>query len=665
MAKKELNSFIASAEDKKRLDQVSSRKTKSDQFFTRYVTDTDRWYKMYRNLITKPDNEFRSKVSVPVGFWTIETTVPRMVAKKHAFTMTARDDKDPKAIEYAIQAKQYYDYVLDQIKFRRKTRVLAKDMKVTGSGFWRYGWDPEKELPFLQNTPLRLLRPDADWSQPGDIQGCKFVIYITRLTREELANNANYSEALKNITPEMWAQIPTTKSLPQEEQSKKVRLAARGLNTENTDPVEKEYEVWEHWGFIDGKRRLVVILANQYIIRDTEAPYDFWPVGIAINTEDPDNLLGIGDIEPVADIIDDINTNRRMRTDNKNIRTNSMFEVQRSAGILDEEFVWQPGGKIMSNILNGVNPIAIPDTTQGSVEEEMIALQQIEKVTGTPAQLQGQLAATASDSSGLLNRTATAYKGSEVATSVRFKYQSESLDMCVEEMLTNVWKIIQKNVTGDQLVRVIGEDGVKKWMTIPEEAIKREYVIDIEYGSAALEDEEVKWTKALAKFNTLAAIFPESATFFLKDLLVAAGDKNVMEIVQAVAASREKAAAMGNLPKPPQINVSLGGEDMNDMLVVDLLKNYFQLSPIATTPEMFGKSRMLMQGQTPEDLERDKVKIQLFEAITKAQQNDQQLTQQQLKIIGDIALKEQEIGQKSKENASSQSSVEGTSEGSK
>lgn len=635
--------------DDKARDIVMQRQAKALNFFQKYIRDTDRWYKMYRNETTKPDNAYRSRASIPVGYWTVETNVAQEVAQPHQYTMTAVDTDNPMAVQYSIQAKHYYDYVLRQIGFRRKTRILAKDKRIFGSGFWKYSWDYQREILCLENLPLRQILIDPNNNDPGNLQKGMYVLHITRATEEELRSNPNYN--LKGID---FAQVGTTDNNSLNV-SRRDRLAARGLNADTRDKVEKDYQLIEHEGWYKGKRMIITVLEDKYVIREEECPYDFWQYGLAINTEDPDNVLGIGDLEPIQFNIEDLNSNRRMRTDNKNIRTNVMFEIQRAAGVREEELTWRPGGYVFSNIARGVSPIVIPDTTQGSVEEEQLTLLQIEKATGATATAMGQLAATSPESGGLLNRTATAYAGSQRATGVRSKAQSELLDNCIEETLRNMWKILQMNVKEDQVAEVIGEDGMKSWIKIPKEAIQMEYVLDLKYGSSALEDKQEKASLAMQKLQTLAGIFPEGAAYFLKDALIAAGDEHVEEIVQAVAKAREQAAAQGNLPKPPQINLSIGGEDMNSIMIGEILKNYYpQLSPIALTPEMFNQTRTLMQGQTQSDFEADKIKIELFKAITAAQQGQVKLDQDQMKIIGDILTKAQS-------NAQTQGSTAGTS----
>jgi len=649
--KKDLEKFLSK---QKSLEIVQARYNKADSFFTRYVTDADRWYKLYRNLVSKPTSQYRSKVSVPVGFWTIETTVPRMVARPHIYSMTPRDIENDQAVDYSGVAKEYYDYVLDQIQLKRKTRLLAKDMKIFGSAFWKYGWSMDKKLPFLQNIAFGRILIDPSVTDPSDLQSCKYIIHLNSATKDDLTSNPNYDLTGVNLDNLEGTYDPMT-------DSKKTRESAKGRNTDVKDPIEKDYCIWEHWGFVEGKRRLITVLEKQWVIRDDPAPYEFWPFDMTVNTEDPDCILGIGDIEPVSDIIDDVNTNRRMRTDNKNIRTNVMLERQRNAGIRDEELLWRPGGIFDSNVSGGLIPLAIPDTTGGSLEEEMLNYQLIEKATNTPAQVQGQLRVE-SGTGGLLNRTATAFKGVQQETNIRFKYQSESLDMCVERTLTNMWKIIQKNVSGDEAALVIGEDDSRKWMKIPEEAIKAEYTIDIVFGSAALEDDQSKREEALFKFQTLSSTFgPQAGVVFLKDLLLAMGDKRVNETIAMVKEQVDKAAQEGTLPKPPQVNVSIGGEDMNALMVSDILKQAgYQFNPISLTPELNAETRRLMQGQTIESLEADKVKIQLFEAITKAKQGDQALSNEQIKIIGDITVKSMGNEQRATQRPSANGGVEST-----
>jgi len=626
MAKKKVTS--KDLEDSELLDKIAQRYQSSDLFFGRYIDDTDRWYKIWRNITTKPTNEYKSKISIPTGFWTIETTVPRIVSRPHTYTMTPRDADNDMALGYSMAAKQYFDYQLDQIDIKRKTRLLAKDAKIFGSGFWMYGWNSAESKLTLDNVPLRQLRIDPSVGDPGNIQKCRYIIYITKRTEDELLSNPNYD--LKHVDFDYLNGVTSDVT----DNSKSTRLAARSLSNVTKDPVEKEHLIWEHWGTVDGEKRLIVVLDKKYIIRNDKAPYDFYPFSMAVNTEDPDNILGVGDIEPVADIIEDININRRLVTDNKNIRTNVMFEQLRQAMIKDEDLLWRPGGIIKSTIQGGISPIVVPDITTGAVEQELLNYQLVEKATNTPSQIQGQLRTTTNQ--GLLNRTATAFAGAQQESNVRFKFQSESLDRCVEETLTNMWKILQRNVTGEQAALVIGEDESKAWVKIPEEAIKKEYVVDVKYGSAALEDTQQKREEAMSKFTSLAQAMPEAAHIFAKDLLIAFGDKHVMEIMKLIEESRKQSQEQGNLPKPPQVNLSIGGEDINSIITSEILKNYFPLSKMATTPELFQDTRMLMLGQRPEDLERDKLKVELLKIMLDAEANKVKLSNDQMKIVGDI-----------------------------
>jgi hypothetical protein len=602
------------------VSRIVTQFNKSDSFFDRYIQDTDKWYNIWRNLTTNPTNQYRSRVAVPVGHWTIETTVPRMVARPHEFNMTPRDTDNEQSVTHSVQAKQYYDYVLDQAQLKRKTRQLAKDMKIQGSGFWKYHWNPSKAEATLSVVPLRKLRIDPNVSEPANIQKCRYVIDVSKMTKDEILNHPIYS---KNVTLEMFKKIDagaassnvrggSTSNFDTTLHSKKVRLSSRDLLTNLNDPVETEYTVWEYFGYDkDGKRKVVVLLDKSWVIRDDFWDFDFWPFSMTVNTEDPDNILGVGDIEPVAALIEDINANRRLRTDNKNIRTNVMFERQKAAGIRDEDLKWTPGGIIDSNIPKGIDPIVIPDTTGGSLEEELLNYQVVEKATNTPPQIQGQLRASGPEAGGLLNRTATAFSGAKQETNIRFKHQSESLDRAVQETLRNLWKMISSTVTEDQVARVVGPDDATTFVNIPKEAIKKEYIIDIKFGSAAIEDDQVKREEALLKFQTISQSFgPEVAMVYLKDFLIAMGDKNIDETMGLAQKALQQAVENGNLPKPPQISVALGGEDMNSRISTEILDKYFPLSDLAKTPELFEDTRTLMFGQTPEKLEREKLELE-------------------------------------------------------
>jgi len=669
MAKKNKKVTIDDLQEGQLLGNVMSRYQKSQAFFEKYLNNNDTWYAQYRNISTAPSNEYRSQVTIPVGFWTIETTVPRMVSKPHEFIMTVRNTKNMEAVAHATQAHAYYDYLLDQMHIQDKTEILAKDMKIFGNGFWKYGWDSAAEEPFILNIPLRLLRIDPSANEPGNLQKCRYIIQILDKTVDEVKHDPKYAEGLKGFD---WENLGNTEDTSTEtNRNRKTRLSMRGLQTDIKDPGEKTVEIMEQYGWIEGTRRLITVMNKQKIIRNIEWKHDFWPFALAVNTQDPDNILGIGDIEPVSDLIKDVNDNRRLRTDNKNIRTNVMFERIRSAGVRDEELQWRPGGVIDSSIPNGITPIAIPDTTGGSLEQELHDLNTIEKATNTPAQIQGQLKGT-SDSGGLLNRTATAFAGAQQETNVRFKYQSKNLDRAVEETLTNLWKIIQEHTHTEQVAKVVGEDDSRKFVEIPLEAIKQEYIIDIKFGSSALEDQQKLREEAMVKLQTLSNIYPESAELFVKDFLIAMGDKNIDEVVQIIAAQRKATEEQGNLPKPPQINVSLGGEDVNPIVTNEILGQYFPLSKVATDPALHPDTRLLMFGQTPEalkreelELEKDKVKIEMFRAITDAQATEKQLSNEQVKITADILNNEEQNAQSRQTtttDASEKSNVEGTEE---
>jgi hypothetical protein len=123
------------------------------------------------------------------------------------------------------------------------------------------------------------------------------------------------------------------------------------------------YEYWED-------DRVIVLAEEKVVIRDEPNPYwhcrkPFVEARICPTNE----IYGIGFMEMIEAMQHELNDKHNQRADNITLALNRMYIIARDADIDTELLLSEPGGIIMSNYAEGVQPLPQPDVTQSAFAE--------------------------------------------------------------------------------------------------------------------------------------------------------------------------------------------------------------------------------------------------------------------------------------------------------
>ena len=189
-------------------------------------------------------------------------------------------------------------------------------------------------------------------------------------------------------------------------ESRSRRLSPRGISG-STQNRRNDVELLEFWGKMDldgdgiKEECQIVIADRQVIVRAIANPFHHQkrPIVRGVMYPVPEELYGIGMIEPVMCQIDELDTLKRQRLDNINQSLNAMWQVDPTADVELDTLISAPNQIILTSPLDAVKKLDTPDVTANAFNEATILQQDIESAT-TPASVQG------TPDSGRLGRTA-------------------------------------------------------------------------------------------------------------------------------------------------------------------------------------------------------------------------------------------------------------------
>jgi len=410
----------------------------------RRKTRENMWIGIYKRYFTIPEKfktPSRTSITQPMAFKIIEAALPKLT--NSVFTQDNKwfdvrtinpDSVDDKARAEAI--RRLLEVQLDKSDFFIKFVDFSKQMLLYGTSFFKVFWDVErnwvwertprretetvegfrigekivwdeekkyvvtKRQPGIEVLDLLDVYPDPDIVQEQEGRG---VFLRSWISREELRELGQGRFPMYGNIDKIDIEASGSESYLE---SRSRRFSPRGLNA-STQNRRNEVELLEFWGRmdIDGdgiKEECQIVIADrQIIVRAVANPFHHQkrPIVRGVMFPVPNELYGLGLIEPVMSQIDELDTLKRQRLDNINQSLNAMWQVDPTADVELDTLISAPNQVILSSPLDAVKKLDTPDVTANAFNEATILQQDIESAT-TPASIQG------TPDSGRLGRTA-------------------------------------------------------------------------------------------------------------------------------------------------------------------------------------------------------------------------------------------------------------------
>jgi hypothetical protein len=411
--------FEHSAEDQAFLERILAVLAIWEPYHERWVERANHFYGLYRNVqnwtrqlressprglddvVRDGQSVFGPELFIPMCFATVETIIPAMLASPPDMgNITARNqasENNVANVRAMIEAQH------EAMNYELRLQTIAKDGLIYGTGvqktYWKTDHRKRRRLipsaePAAGMVPVELL--DTVWDDPDQV-AVDPKDFITDPFSQEIAesdgafhrswrSNRYVQRKVeaghwRNLTGAGLSELADSSKFDQlmNERERAVPQAAReSRSSTGKQPI---HEVLE---FHDGEQ-VVTILDRKVIVYSGPNPnwHGELPFQVFRPTEDTHSIHGIGEIEPIEKLQEELNALRTERRYNAALVLQRVFAYHE--GLVEKEDIqFGPGNAI------GVNgdprelifPIQVGDIPNSGYEEEDRITGDIDRVSG-------------------------------------------------------------------------------------------------------------------------------------------------------------------------------------------------------------------------------------------------------------------------------------------
>jgi len=507
------------------------------------------------------------RLLVNIAFSTVNVIAPSVSVNypKIAVNATKPDDA-PKAIITEAVINYWWRHYKVKPEFRR----AVKDFLVVGHGWLKCGYryieeevvetgdepsDPDAEgnevtpsivvvedRPFVERvSPFDMfIDPDAT-----SMRDAKWIAQRIRRPMADVKADKRYAkQARDRVAPS------STSRFADETGRKKIH-----------DDGHSYVDIWE---FYDVRTKTMSVFAeggDQFLIKPTQMPYAFGHPFVMIRNYDvPDHFYPMGDLEAIEPLQRELNEtrtqmmNHRKRFSRKYLFKESAFDSDgRSALESDYDNVLVPvaSDESLSNVVAPFPAVITPPEFYN--QSEMIQ-GDVEQITGVSEYQRGALPE--------IRRTATEAAIMQDAANARAADKLATIEGAIVEVAVRMVQLAQQYMTGQQVARVTGKDGVPMWVTFDRDYISGDFDFEVEAGSTAPNNESFRRQSALQMVDAMAP-FASAGVINVERLAAHVlqfgfGIKNPGEFIQAVPNAQVAPEAVPAqmpvpMPEPPPV----------------------------------------------------------------------------------------------------------------
>jgi len=543
------------------LRRITSDQEHSERYRKFYA---DRWYRYYHKYRSKHDAEFlkyrgdKFTIFVPLIFSLIETILPRFVLGTFGtypyINVVPNGAED---IEPSKKAEQLLNTQLSNDKIIIKAPGWFKQFSMYGSSPAKVRWKADyatfpmrdgkasrRVMKYLGPTlePLDVfdLLVDPKATDVG-ISSAGYLIHTVILQEEDMKDRvANAKKYGYNFSGTQWESegIVGTSELWDKFQRERVM----GIS-QRESPDRKYWRFDEYWT----PKAVITVMNKRHIIRRTANLILDYPF-INLNRNPLlGDFYGIGDIEPVEDLMDEINYIRNLRLDNLDIMVNGMWAVERSAAVNPEELIARAGKIVNTNDIQGIKQLVFEDMTGPSRIEENLLKQEMNETAGLAEPMRGQ------DPKG--NQPAAGLAMLIEGASYRIKLGLLMIEHHgIREIGEKFMRLNYLNLPSNHITRLVGSSEWLKLKSADEVFGNYDF---IPYGSSEFINKEALRQSLLQLYNLLARD-PQVDQMGLKKLMAMAFGGRLIESILL--------NTKGNVNPGMPTTTATGGADEGEMI---------------------------------------------------------------------------------------------------
>jgi hypothetical protein len=506
------------------LNKILERYETASQFRSEFEEKWKRYYRLYRSKSPAKDDMTKANLFIPEVFTTIETIMPRLVSgylatSKPPVDLVGREIKDHQNAE-ATKALITYQY--ENLDFPIFLNDYVKPALLYGTSIAKVYWkhDPRSyDGPMLEVVDIFdfFIDPEA-----RSIDDARFVIHRKMISMEELKERQKLG---------IYKNVDRIKHGEGTDQNRNPALD-RDEVTARIEDI-RDVELLEYWE----NDRVVVVANRDVILRDSANPFSHGKkpfVDINFITV-PHEFYGIGIIEPLEGLQNELNTKRNQRLDNVNLIINRMWMMQ--SGAIDDirQLRSRPGGVIVTNDINGLKPLPVDDVTTSSYNEEERVVRDIHNTSGINEFVRGNQVMGG-------NITATEVKIKSEQATTRLDYNLKMMsEKGIRKITQMVIQLNQQFIDMPKVIRIVGAEGVE-YRKISLYEISGNFDVKVNPDPAGIGEEE-RLEKATTALQLLQNVKGANPAPLVRDILEKLGinEQIISEVFKAVEEQKEMA----------------------------------------------------------------------------------------------------------------------------
>lgn len=562
-----------------------------------------KYYELYRGVQSNKHYQGRANLFIPEAFTNLESIHARIV---QSFQGIKAKPQVPDDVENSKTAELLLEYQNRVYNLKQAFKDQCKDALMYGLGVIKVSWNLSKDGKF-DHPVLSCIDPGTYYFDPDAVDRAesRFEIHESYQTIGELEKSGKYDEeALKTLKERKTEATSGNSSL---ENDRRGAIGAQSLSHKG------KHHILEFWGLFeyeDGEEEefIITLADGEVVIRLEENPFIklfedaivdekmVRPFVVMKGIDVPHEFYGVGIIEPIVRLIEELNDTRNQRMDNVTLIIDQMYEVNDNADIDENELVARPGGIVHSAVQGGIIPIQRGDVTASAYNEEQIIKQDIQKAIGLPDVATGSL-------EGAKGEHAATILSLQESANIRFNVLVSQFADSVRHAFSLVLAYDQEYQDKEVIVRVTGKNG-EEFKQVDKDSIRGKFDLDVQMETQM--NKIVRRQEAFALYDRLAVNPMINQEINTKTLLETMDRKDIEELMTLPPPAPKE-------PEEPKktINVSLKG-DLN-ALESDDLAVIMGAKQESADPLLRQDMRMLMNGQMPENEEKDLKKMELEE----------------------------------------------------
>jgi hypothetical protein len=477
-------------------------------------------------LLYSARREFGAELFIPMAFSTVETVLPRAISQNPRMILTPRPLKSlPPAVlermeDNAENNRMLIDAQQDQIHYETILQDVAKDGFIYGLGvqktYWKrseivrpklephvlYGWavpciGEHRDVAFDDPFAECVDPFDFFWDPMGDsVETCDYVIHRTW-------RNTKY--AMDKIQSGIWTLALTEEDVGGGAGAGRYgEVFSQRLRTEGHTGDLAPKNLNEVWEFHDGAQ-VITILNRQWPVQVGRNPawHGELPFQVFRPTRVTHRMVGRGEIEPIEDLQQEINTLRSQRRDNATLKLMQSYAY--AEGIIDPADIVFGAGTLIP--VQGppsefLFPLNVGDIPNSGYQEEASLQADFDRTSGISDVVTG------ADPTGGVSQTATGAQLVQAAANKRIELKSRRLEVEVISNAARQWLAMnQLRIRQPRPMRVPALPSPEQpdrrwaWVMLGPEQLAGEFAIAPEGGSTAPENTPQKRQDATALLN--------------------------------------------------------------------------------------------------------------------------------------------------------------------